>query len=115
MMERLFTQDGTWMERIAPADPREKAVEKEHHLSAIRVSISTRTHSETIEGREPGYSARLFWLSGKSLLDGEAFERPTFGIGDAVISPMGDSWAIRAVNAMFSPDGSLHHLEVELA
>lgn len=114
-MERLFTQSGTWKERKAPADPRERASEADRILSCIRVSISTRSHTETQEGRTPGYRATLFYLSGKSMVDGEAVERPSFNVGDSVVSPMGDSWTIRGVNEMHSPSGKLHHLEVELA
>ena len=114
-MERLLTQTGKWISIAPPEDPKDGEVMTEHSLSAIRVSISRRSASDSGTGeRKISASATLFFKAGFSRLDG-AFSVPGFSIGDIILSPAGEGWTVRGVVRCYTPEGSLHHLEVELA
>ena len=114
-MERLLTQTGTWVSIAAPDDPKDPEIRTEHSLSGIRVSVSSRSVSDSGTGeRRISASAVLFYKAGFSAVDGES-GLPEFRPGDVLISPIGEEWTVRGVVTCFSPDGSIHHLEVHLA
>ena len=114
LMERLFTQSGTWISIAAP-NPMEPETRIEHKLSRIRVSISQRGTTDSGTGeRKITASATLFFKAGYSEIDGEA-SIPSFIPGDTIISPMQEEWTVRGTIMCSAPDGSLHHLEVQLA
>ena len=115
IMERLFTQEGRWIEITPPENPKERETRKEHMLSRIRVSVSQRATTDSGTGeRKISASATLFYRAGYSTVDG-ASSVPSFKPGDLLISPMAEEWTVRGAVKCFAPDGSLHHLEVSLA
>ena len=115
VMERLFTQTGRWISVTPPDDPKEPETRTEHTLSRIRVSVSQRTTTESGTGeRKITASATLFFKAGYSAVDG-AVTVPSFMPGDILISPMEEEWTVRGTVRCAAPDGSLHHLEVQLA
>ena len=114
-MERLFTQSGRWISIKAPDNPLDREIRTEHKLSSIRVSVSQRTTTDSGTGeRKISASATLFFKAGYSAVDG-AMTVPSFMPGDIIISPMGEEWTVRGIVRCAAPDGSLHHLEVQLA
>lgn len=114
LMERLLTQTGTWIEKVAPENPKDNVTEKTHSLGKIRVSISSRATRVDATGRSYEYSATLFFAFGFSSCD-EKTDLPGIKDGDEIISPLGITWTVRGVDQMFAPSGDLHHLEVRLA
>ena len=95
-MERLFTQTGKWISITPPDNPKDAETKTEHTLSRIRVSVSQRATTDSGTGeRKITASATLFFKAGYSAVDGAVTVRGT----------------VRCA----APDGSLHHLEVQLA
>lgn len=115
LMERLFTQTGTWISITAPDDPKDAEIQERHGLSRIRVSVSQRATTDSGTGdRKITASAVLFFKAGYSEVDGE-IAIPSFAPGDTIISPMEEEWTVRGTVRCAAPDGTLHHLEVQLA
>lgn len=114
-MERLFTQTGKWISITPPENPKDAETKTEHTLSRIRVSVSQRATTDSGTGeRKITASATLFFKAGYSAVDG-AMMVPSFLPGDILISPMEEEWTVRGTVRCAAPDGSLHHLEVQLA
>lgn len=114
-MERLFTQTGKWISITPPDNPKDAETKTEHTLSRIRVSVSQRATTDSGTGeRKITASATLFFKAGYSAVDG-AMMVPSFLPGDILISPMEEEWTVRGTVRCAAPDGSLHHLEVQLA
>ena len=115
LMERLFTQTGRWISITPPDNPKDAETKTEHTLSRIRVSVSQRATTDSGTGeRKITASATLFFKAGYSAVDG-AMTVPSFLPGDILISPMEEEWTVRGTVRCAAPDGSLHHLEVQLA
>lgn len=115
LMERLFTQTGKWISITPPENPKDAETKTEHTLSRIRVSVSQRATTDSGTGeRKITASATLFFKAGYSAVDG-AMMVPSFLPGDILISPMEEEWTVRGTVRCAAPDGSLHHLEVQLA
>lgn len=114
-MEKLFTQTGKWISITPPDNPKDAETKTEHTLSRIRVSVSQRATTDSGTGeRKITASATLFFKAGYSAVDG-AMMVPSFLPGDILISPMEEEWTVRGTVRCAAPDGSLHHLEVQLA
>lgn len=115
LMERLFTQTGTWISITPPENPKDEEIRTEHTLSRIRVSISSRSLKDKGDGTKSiSASAKLFFKAGYSAVDGES-STPEFRPGDIIISPMAEEWTVCGTAMRYAPDGTLHHLEVDLA
>ena len=114
-MERLLTQKGKWISITPPENPKDEEKREEHDLSLIRVSVSQCATTDNGTGeRKISASATLFFRAGYSEVDGVKAV-PEFRVGDILVSPLGEEWTVRGAVKCASPDGGLHHLEVQLA